>query len=797
MDKHSLHVLEYSKVIARLSAHTSNAVGREFALELEPLPYPETVLRRLQETREARLLRESDSGVPLGGIYDIRSTVERARIGARLIAREMLEVRYSAESGRRLRQYLLHRTDKAPTLSEMATNLPILQIIEQRIEACISENGEVRDSASPELGRLRSQLKVVSNRLNDRLQSLLTSEKTKTFIQEFVVTVRDGRYCLPVKAEYARAFGGIVHDMSSSGATVFIEPAQTAELGNELKQLQLHEEKEVDRILGELSTMIGSYHEELSRMISILGHLDVIHAKAVLAEEMDANEPKLNRRGIVKLVNARHPLLKGDVVPIDIELGDKFTTLLITGPNTGGKTVALKTLGLHTLMTLAGLQIPANPESEIALFDQIYADIGDEQDIQQSLSTFSAHLKNIVRITETIGSNALVLMDEVGSGTDPSEGAALAKALLDYLMRKGARVVATTHYGELKEYAYARPGVENASVEFDKETLSPTYRILLGVPGMSNALYIAGRIGLREDIIEDAREFLDRREIETGELLGQIEKSKKATFAAERDAKQAKEEAEKLREEYSRRVNEVANVQRTVKQEAQMEARDILRRAQEKSENIVKELQRMQQGIRKGPDVRGRLNALRNETYNALSPGDATPAETLAPVDPNHVYRNGDRVRVVTLGIDGQLLENPRDGTVAVQMGAMRATLPLEQLRPLKKAEAAEIERKETKSAKSASTATSEIVLRKAMQIAPELQLRALRADEAQSLLDKYMDDAYAAGMAQVRIVHGKGTGALRKVVHDFLTGHSAVSNFRLAPENEGGDGATIVALKR
>lgn len=796
MDAHSLHVLEYRKVLDRLIAHTSNGIGREFAAQLEPLPYPETVLRRLQETREARLLRDGDSGLPLGGIHDIRATVERARIEHRLTPHELLDIMHTAGAGRRMRMYLINRNEKVPLLAEMATNLPAMQQLEQRIEECISEGAEVRDSASPELARLRSQMKIVHSRINDRLQGILSSEKYRTYIQEFVVTVREGRYCIPVKAEYARAFGGIVHDSSQSGATVFIEPGQISELGNELKQLSIKEEQEVERILYDLTARVGKHYDELQRLISILGHLDVIHAKAILAEEMEASEPKLNREGIVKLYNARHPLLPGKVVPIDIELGERFTTVLITGPNTGGKTVTLKTLGLLTLMTLAGMQIPAAPDSEVAIFEQVFADIGDEQDIQQSLSTFSAHLKNIVRIVETIGSNALVLMDEVGAGTDPAEGAALAKALLDHLMTHGARVVATTHYGELKEYAYARAGVENASVEFNKETLSPTYRILLGVPGSSNAFYIAARIGLRADIVDDARAFLSRREIETGELLQQIEASRRAAAEAERDTLRAREEAEKAREEYQTRVQQIADVQRTVRQQAQEEAREILRRATDKSENILKELSRMNKGARKGISTRQKLNSLRTETYTALQDQEALPAEDLAPVEPGHAYKKGDRVRVITLNMDGQLLENPREGVVAVQIGMMRATLPLEQLRPLKQAEARDIERKEARKSAPTSSGVGEIAMRKAMHIAPELMLRALRVEEAQPLLDKYVDDAYAAGIHQARIIHGKGTGALRRVVWDFLRGHPAVASFRLGEESEGGEGATVVTFK-
>jgi DNA mismatch repair protein MutS2 len=794
MDAHSLQLLEYRKVIDRLAVHTSNALGREFASQLEPLPYPETVTRRLQETREARALRDNDSGLPLGGIRDIREASERARIATRLSPHELLDIMHTVAAARRMRTYLVSRQDKYALLGEMASNLPVLQLVETRIENSIAESAEVKDSASAELGRLRSQIKITQNRLTDRLQGILASDKYKSMIQEFVVTVREGRYCIPVKSEYARPFGGLVHDSSQSGATVFIEPTQVVELGNELKQLTIKEEQEVDRILADLSGLVGSYYDELQRIISILGHLDVIHAKAVLAEEMGGEEPRLNRRGVVKLVNARHPLLPGDVVPIDIEVGERFTTLLITGPNTGGKTVTLKTIGLLTLMTLAGLQIPASPDTEIALFDQIFADIGDEQDIQQSLSTFSAHLKNIVRIVETIGSNALVLMDEVGAGTDPAEGAALAKALFDHLMARGARVVATTHYGELKEYAYARPGVENASVEFDRETLSPTYRVLLGVPGSSNAFYIASRLGLTREIVAEARSFLSRREIETGELLQQIEASRKKASEAEREAVRARNEAQAAREEYQTRVRQVADVQRSVRQQAQEEARDVIRRATDKADNILRELQKMHLGARKGPSVRQRLNKVKTDTYAALETEEA-PREPAEPLDPSHVYRANDRVRVVSLNMDGVLLESPRDGLAPVQLGAMRVTLPIEQLRPLKKAEAAEAEKRAGRKGAAVSGA-SEIAMQKAAHISPELMLRAMRVDEAQPLLDKYMDDAAAAGIGQVRIIHGKGTGALRKVVWEFLSGHPSVDSFRLGEGSEGGDGATVVKLR-
>lgn len=792
LDAHTLHVLEYRKVIDKLVAYTSNGIGRDYALALEPLPYPETVIRRLQETREARLLRDNDSGIPLGGIRDIRETLERARIQTQLTGFELVEIMYTASAARRIRMFLLNRKESVPLLAEMGSNLPVLQAVESRIENCIGDGGEVKDNASPELGKIRSQIKITSARLTDRLQGLLGSERSGTHIQDFVVTVREGRYCIPVKAEHARAFGGIVHDSSQSGATVFIEPAQTVELGNELKQLSVREEQEVSRILRELSALVGSYYNELQQMTTLLGHIDVINAKAVLAEEMDGIEPGLNRKGIVRLYSARHPLLPGNVVPIDIEVGDRFTTLLITGPNTGGKTVTLKTIGLLTLMTQAGLQIPAGADSTISLFDQVFADIGDEQDIQQSLSTFSAHLKNIVRIVETSGSNALVLMDEVGSGTDPAEGAALAKSLLDHLSSIGARVVATTHYGELKEYAYSRAGVENSSVEFNTETLSPTYRVLVGVPGSSNAFYIASRLGLRAEIIDDARSYLSRRELETGELLQQIEKSRKIAAEAEAEAKRARDDAYAARDEYQKRVQQITEAQRTVRLQAQEEARDILRRASDKAENILRDLDRLNKGARKAPAVRQKINTLRTETFTALKEPEPEPI-ALAPIDPNHVYRAGDTVRVITLNMDGQLLEAPRDGVAPVQVGAMRVTLPVAQFRPQTAADTARGGLATKKPAPS--SGASEIATRKAMQVSGELMLRALRAEEAQSMLDKYMDDAYAAGMHQVRIVHGKGTGALRRVVWEFLTGHPAVKGCRLGEEGEGGDGVTVVTL--
>ena len=785
MEDHSLKVLEYRKVLDKLAAHTSNSMGREAAYSLAPSTAPVIVSRRLQETSEALGLLRLGNGMPLGGIHDIREAIARAAIASNLSPRELLDVAATVGAARRLKTYLQKHREACPILSEVAVNIPILQEIESRVNECIADTAEVRDSATPELARVRSQLKVVQSRLRDRLNSILTSEKYRTFIQESIITVREGRYCIPVKSENRAQFGGLIHDASASGATVFVEPGACVEMGNELKELSIKEEQEVNRILTKLTELVGKAAESLRLTVDILADLDLSNAKALLAEEMQATEPRMNRKGVIHLFAARHPLLSGDVVPINVELGGRFTTLLITGPNTGGKTVTLKTMGLLTLMAQSGMQIPAANGSELAIFDQVFADIGDEQDIQQSLSTFSAHLKNIKRIMTTIGDNALVLMDEVGAGTDPAEGAALAKALLDALLARNARVAATTHYGELKEYAYSHAGVENASVEFDRETLRPTYHILLGVPGSSNAFYIAGRLGLPDEIVEKARGYLSSRDQSTSDLLQQIEASRKQAFELERHAQRLKQEAEAARDEYERRVREVANVQKTVRREAEDEARAVVRRASEKAENILEELRKMRRGSRKGVTARKQLTELRREVGEALHTPE--PEVIDAPLPEGYEFKRGDRVKVVTWGLDGELIADPADGLVEVQMGSMRATLPLDVLRPASKP---------SSTAPPKRSQLSEFQLRKAIHISPELQLRAMRVDEAAPLLDKYVDDAYAAGIHEARIIHGKGTGALRKFVWEFLKDHPVVKAFRLGEEGEGGDGATVVSFK-
>jgi len=783
MNVHTLQLLEYHEILSRIKEHLSTAMSVDSLLELAPSTYSEVILLRHQETREARLLLELDSGMPLGGIRDIRGSIENAVKFIQLTPRELRDVSQTIRSSRRLKTYLLKQAQRCPLLADISRNIPPLTNLDTRIDDAISENCEVRDNASAELSSIRSRQRSLHARLMEKLNSLLASDNRRPMIQEPIITLREGRFCIPVKSECKGQFGGIIHDASASGATVFIEPGGCVELGNDLKELELKEEREVFRILEQLTGLVRERSDDLKRLCEIVVNLDMANARAIYALELDAIEPKFNRNGSIRMHAARHPLLQGDVVPIDIEIGVKCKTLLLTGPNTGGKTVSLKTVGLLTLMAQSGMQVPCAPDSELAIFDQVFADIGDEQDIRQSLSTFSAHLSHIAKILETMGDNALVLLDEIGAGTDPAEGAALAKAILDELMARNARVVATTHYGELKEYAYAHPLVENAAVEFDRETLQPTYHILQGTPGSSHAFYISERLGLPHRIVEGAKKHLSNRDRDSAELLERIERSRKAAREAEDCAKQALREAQKAKEEYQERLNEITEIQRSIRRNASEEARLILRRTSEKAEAILADLRKMNKGARKGPSARKKIVALQEETMENLKAPNPSVEE---PIPEGHVYSIGDRVRVTTLNMEGVILGLPNDLEAKVRIGSMHATLPLHILRPV----AAKKEEPPKKSE------GSDLSLQKAIEISPELSLRAMHLEEAEPILGKYLDDAYAAGLKQARIIHGKGTGALRRFVNDYLKNHPVILSIRAGDTDEGGQGVTVVTFK-
>lgn len=786
MDERSLQVLELPEVLERAASFATNEMGRLACLALAPSPDPSVVIRRNQETREARYLLDHRAAMPMGGIRDIRESVERAVIGQAIPPAELLDIAQTIAAAQRLHQHLRTRAETVPVLAEITATMRIPPMIGQRVADCISDNGEIRDTASPELARIRSQRRQAHDRLIERLNAVLASERTRSYIQEPIITNREGRYCIPVKAEYRSQFGGIIHDVSASGATVFVEPGPCIELGNKLKELAIREEQEIVRILGQLSELVARHSDDLRTMLECLTHLDLIHARALFADKLGAHEPSSAPPGVIRLFSARHPLLTGDVVPIDIEIGDRFDILILTGPNTGGKTVALKTVGLFVLMHQCGLQIPASPDSSLAVFEQVYADIGDEQDIRQSLSTFSAHMRNLVRILGDAADRSLILLDEIGAGTDPTEGAALARAILSRLQSRGARVIATTHYGELKEYAYSTSRVENGTVEFNRETLLPAYRVLIGIPGSSHALYIARRLGLPEEVAREAESQIGSNEHTVTTMLEQIEASRRAAYEQEQAAAAALRDAKRYRADYERRATEISDIRRTIRSEVEDEARAVLRRTSEKAENVLAELRKMNKGSRKGAAARKKLIEIKQEAIAALTEDVAEEPVAETPVD--HRFRKGDHVRVLSLSADGRILEDPAHGEAQVQVGSMRATLPVDVLRPI------------ATPAKpippSSSRIATGIALKKAMHVDREIMIRAMRVEEAEQILDRYMDDAFAAGFREVRIIHGKGTGVLRKFVHEYLRTHPLVAGQRRADDADGGDGATIAVFK-
>lgn len=786
MDAHSLKVLEFADIVSMLRERTACPLGDDVARQLLPSSDPLAISEGQQETSEARLILQEEGSFPLGGIHDIRVQVTKAAMDAILDPSELLSIAETLGSGRRLRAFIQKRADRCPRLMAIAANIGQFPRIEESVNDCISDTGEIRDTASPELANVRSRLKSTHSRLMDKLHSIIHSSEFRTMIQDPVVTQRGDRYCIPVKSEYRHAFHGIVHDSSASGATVFIEPASVIEMGNDLKELAAREQHEIERILQRLSGLVKASAADIQSTLDALGHLDFVSAKARLSCDMDACEPKLNQQGRVNMIRARHPLLTGDVVPIDVELGTRFNALLITGPNTGGKTVTLKTIGLLTLMAQSGLHVPVLPGSEMAIFEQVFADIGDEQSIQQSLSTFSSHMSNIVNIIRNLGKNSLVLLDEIGAGTDPGEGAALAKAILDHLIEHGARVVATTHYGELKEYAFARDSIENASVEFDLQTLRPTFRLMIGIPGSSNAFSIASRLGLPESIINSAKE-MSAGTSASDEIIRKIEQTHKAAAEKEQIAERTSRDAEVLRSRYEQRLAEVEELRREMRLRL---ADEVERRVREK----IGELDAILDELKSQPNppekkvqhVRERFKKRVKEIQREVE--EILPLASDEPEEP-FVLKAGDRVTVTTLNVDGDLLNDPSEGEALVMVGSIKVSVPFDALRPAKRI-------REEKQKIQEPTGATQIASAKTASVSPEIKLIAQRVEQALIHLDKYIDDAWLSGLPSVRIIHGKGTGALKKAVWEYLSNHHAVESFRLGEREEGGAGATIVKFR-
>ncbi|MGE6628948.1 endonuclease MutS2 [Bacillus sp. NPDC077027] len=785
MQQKALASLEFQKVKEKVMAHTASALGKEKARELVPITSIEKIQHLLEEVDEAQDVIRLKGSAPFGGLTDIRRGLKRAEIGSTLSPAELMEIAgllYAVKNMKHFLQSMFEDGVDIPLLYTYAESLISLPELKKDIDSCIDDSGEVLDHATDTLRTLRTQLRSLESRVRDKLESMIRSQSASKMLSDTIVTIRNDRFVIPVKQEYRSNYGGIVHDQSSSGATLFIEPQVVVDLNNTLQQTRLKEKQEVERILQMLTEKVAVHIEELLHNVKELQTLDFIFAKAKYAKAEKATKPLVNGQGEIYLKKARHPLLSKDqVVANDIELGKEFSTIVITGPNTGGKTVTLKTLGLLTLMAQSGLHIPVEEGSEIAVFDQVFADIGDEQSIEQSLSTFSSHMVNIVDILKNLSPNSLVLFDELGAGTDPAEGAALAMSILDEVHQTNARVIATTHYPELKAYGYNRDGVTNASVEFDIETLSPTYRLLIGVPGRSNAFEISKRLGLPGHLIDRAKSEMHAEHNEVDTMIASLEDSKKRADQELKQTEDFRKEAEKLHMELQNQIIDWNNQKDKLLEKAEQEAKEKVDQATKEAEDIIHELRTLKSEHRSFKeheliDARKRLEeAVPEFQRKKKAETPKTDVRTLKP---------GDEVKVVTFGQKGTLLKKTGNKEWGVQMGILKMKVKEKDMEFIKSAPEFKQEKAIT------------AVKGKDYHVSLELDLRGERYENALSRVEKYLDDAVLAGYPRVSIIHGKGTGALRKGVQELLKHHRSVKNARFGEQGEGGSGVTIVELK-
>ncbi|MDP9469422.1 MAG: endonuclease MutS2 [Chloroflexota bacterium] len=786
--------LEFPAVLERLASRCRFGVAAERAREMGPSGDPSQVAYLLGVTAEAVDLLTHFPDISIGGARDIRALVARAAKGGRLMPPELLLVQDMVSAGRNLRRSFFRLPDveeRFPSLAEFVGHVAELPDIETDIGRTVGPRGDVLDTASDELARIRRAIRVAQSRLMDRLNGLLSGGRYASAIQDAIVTMRDGRYVIPIKAEARGQVPGVVHDTSASGQTLFIEPLDVVELNNRWREQQAAEAHEIERILDALSARIGAKAESLTTSVEAVAAVDLAMAKALLAFDMRATRPRLwdskptgghgHPTHRISLIRARHPLLDpATVVPTDVYLGENYRVLLITGPNTGGKTVALKTVGLLTLMAQAGLYLPADDESVVSVFPAVFADIGDEQSIAQSLSTFSGHMRTVIGMLRQVTADSLVLLDELGAGTDPQEGSALARSLISELLDRGPLVIATTHYSEVKAYAYATPGVENASVEFDVQTLAPTYRLMIGVPGRSNALAIARRLGMPQAIVEGASVYLDPDELRADQLLQDIRKRRDEADAAIERARESEREAHQLRRLAARQLREAQQERQTARTEAleQAEAelaevRETLRRLQRDREVVAATREHVDQRRQEVDRAADRVRTFRRERI----------VRPMAPVGASEKpIRAGDRVMVVSLAQEGEVVA-VEDGFADVQLGTLKLRQPLDALERLGRVKAAQQERTIFKPPP-------------AEPVPMEIDLRGNRAAEVPEMLERYLEGAYRAGLPFVRIIHGKGTGALREVVRNHLHKHPVIAGHELAPPEQGGDGATIATIR-
>ncbi len=793
MDYKSLEMLEFYRIREILSGFTSFALSRELALNLQPLSDYEQVSLLLRQSAEARNLLCLEPEFSIGEVTDIQQAARMATRGKLLTPQALVEIERTLASVRKLRQSLIKLPDELPLMCNIASGIVELHQLEKDIRSCLMPTGELLDSASPRLATLRQQLKQARQHLLDRLENLVKSPRGQRIVQEPIITEREGRYVIPVRVEARREIKGIVHDVSNTGATVFVEPWSTIELGNKLRELTIEEEREIERILRDLSAQVGTYAPEISSNIALTAEIDLALAKARYARNANATEPALvapaeNARGtngqtaILRLAEARHPLLGDKAVPMSVEIGRDFSALVITGPNTGGKTVALKTIGLLSLMTQAGIPIPASAESCLPVFDGVFADIGDEQSIEQTLSTFSWHMGNIIRIIKSATRMSLVLLDELGTSTDPAEGSALARSILLRFLSMSTMTVATTHYSDLKAFAHVTPGLQNASLDFDAVTLTPTYHLTVGVPGGSNALATASRLGMDPHIVTRAREMLSKGTQELESLLGDLMSERNRIRALHRDLEIERRQAEQRKTELEKELQQLKARERTIIQESR--------------DRVVREAAALQKEIRQAASKlrKEKTKEIIEQTRKALAEAqrqlhsEAWQAETDSKTAGAHdiTITAGDTVWLKEAHVPATVLSvSEETRQVEVQAGATRITLSLDG-----------VEKTVPSSVRSTPVPIPPTSTPRAQAVSPELHLRGKRADEVEWALDSYLDTAYLAGLNEVRIVHGSGTGVLRSIVRELLTSHPLVKSFRPGGRGEGGDGVTIARLE-
>lgn len=782
---HALRVLEYEKLRQQLAAHAASSLGKERALNMQPDYTYDRVLSNLNVTREATEVVRLRDRLPLGGLTDVRSEVKRAAIGSVLSTSELLAVAAVMYSGRQVKNFFekLHEDNedlRIPRLDEYAERLTKLIEVEQSIRHAIDDQGTVQDSASDRLRGLRTQLRSFEGSVRSRIDNILRNNAK--MLSDAIVTIRNDRYVVPVKMEYRQAFGGIVHDQSASGQTLFIEPQAIVSINNEIQEVRLKERAEIDRILSELSDLVGSVADSVVTNLDVLATLDFVFAKVAYGHELKATEPKLNDEREIKLKQARHPFIPQDeVVPITVELGEAFTSLVITGPNTGGKTVTLKTLGLLQLMVQSGLYVPAEFGTELSVFDAIYADIGDEQSIEQSLSTFSSHMTNIVSMLDKIDFMSLVLFDELGAGTDPQEGAALAIAILDEVKRRGARVAATTHYSELKAYAYNREGVMNASMEFDIESLSPTYRLLIGVPGRSNAFEISRRLGLSEQVIDKARSHVGTDAESVESMINQLEAAKHRAEQLEKELIVKRHHLEEEQAAFEAKLTEFERERDTMYGEAEARAEKAVEQAKRQANEVIDRLKKLrEEGIVKEHEIIAAKKQLESAKPTLQ---DKKIQKVKQKAQQKRTFSKGEEVKVTTFNQKGYIVKQLNDNEYNVQVGIMKVNVKADDLQKIGPSKEQSLQSKGSSLKRQSSTKS-------------ELDLRGVRVEEGLSRLDKYIDEALVSGYDNVRIIHGLGTGAMRQATQEYLKGHRHVKSQRPGGMGEGGLGVTVVELK-